>query len=97
MLTISSVQKAPSPIILDDFYDLAETLSPGLGDEHYEGLWGQGSCRAALLSMSGYGKAPPDDGNGEWYKAEPSCSVLCCLALIDNDHVRAITRLTMAL
>lgn len=56
------LQEEHCPIIVDDTYDLAETATLSFGGEHREGLLADGDFPAALLSMSGYGKSPVQNG-----------------------------------
>lgn len=63
MLT-SEQQQDRSPIIVDDSYDLEETVALTFGGDYNEGLLAKADLGAALLSMSGYEKSSISNLNG---------------------------------
>lgn len=79
MLTIKPQQER-SPIIVDDSYDLEETVALTLGGDYNEGLLAKAVLGAALWPMSGYGKSPILNGkfSGD-LKMLVACFRDCCL------------------
>lgn len=59
-------QRNQSPIILDESYDLTETVTLAFGSENHEGLLAQADLGAAFVSMSGYEKSPIPITDGEF-------------------------------
>jgi len=53
------------PIIFDDSSDFIGSVELGDGDTRDEGLLAKSNVRAALLSMSGYGKPQYSDTKGK--------------------------------
>ena len=60
-------QTYPSPLIVDDIYDVAETVALAFGGEHRGGLLAKADYQVALLSMSGSGKGANANVHGMSY------------------------------
>ena len=63
-LTTDSMQKLPSPIILDDSLELAEVEALSIASESGNGSLAKRYDQGALLSMSGYEKPQIPDIKG---------------------------------
>ncbi|KAL8795935.1 MAG: hypothetical protein Q9195_001679 [Heterodermia aff. obscurata] len=76
-------QTHPSPLIVDDIYDVAETVALGFGGEHRGGLLAKADYQVALLSMSGSVK----DVNPNLHDYEARRSLPTNVSLGDYDAI----------
>lgn len=63
-MLIIKAQPDQSPIIVDDSYDLEETVALTFGGDYHEGLLAKADLGAAWWPMSGYGKSAIPNLNG---------------------------------
>lgn len=90
MLTIKPQQER-SPIIVDDSYDLEETVTLTLGGDYNEGLLAKAVLGAALWPMSGYGKSPILNGKSSGgSKMLVLCFCDCCLFMATGHTQKAL-------
>lgn len=72
MLTVQP-QQDQSPIIVDDSYDVEDTVAFTFGGDYNEGLLAKADLGAALWSMSGYEKSTIPSLNGTFSCVVPRC------------------------
>ena len=95
MTNFPQPQTYPSPLIVDDTYDVAETVALGFGGGHRGGLLAKADYQGALLSMSGSVKDVSPIVHGTCYLYSSSSLEKFCF-IQPAPHTRGRDRLISA-